>query len=597
MFAEFPCAREVLLLRKVTLRAVLSAGLILNVALAPTLLTAQQTSGDMPSITIRATTRLVVVDVVVTDKNGQPVTGLKAEDFILEENGKKQKVAVFTPPGLVSNRAPVPAPPGVLSNHPENVSPAGPLTVLMIDALNSPFKEQAYARAEMLKYAVEQNQPGQSIAVVALTDRLHVLQPFTSDPQILLTAIKNFRPQAQILQATPPPAESSVPSDMGGAGQAALAIAEAQQQVASFANLQIGFDIERRTLVTIEALRSLTRMLGGLRGRKNVVWLTADLPFDLIPEDRSVSDAELATLLPVNGSQAPSVRGAGAIASEERQLHGPEIKDAESRLASANIAVYPVDLRGLFGGGMVASYSAGHNNDVNGAGLANAALGQSRSLVNSQSTMREVAAETGGKTYMNQNEIRLGVSLAAADGKASYAIGYYPENKKWDGKYRSIKLKVAHADTEVRYRKGYFAVDSSQEKKANYEQNVANVLTFNAPATEVSFMAQAKPADSGKIRVVFLVDAHTLSAEDSGGNKKMNVNLYASLFDSSGKNLTTRSIKVDRAFDATTYQQILDHGMMVPIDVDLPADAKELRLAVLDNRTGFIGAVSGLLGQ
>jgi VWFA-related protein len=467
----------------------------------------------------------------------------------------------------------------------------------MIDALNSPFKEQAYARSEMLKYAAEQNQSGQSIAVVALTDRLHVLQQFTSDPHVLLTAIKNFKPQAQVLQPMPPPAESSIPIDMGGAGQAALAIAAAQQQVASFANLQIGYDRERRTLITIDAMRSLTRMLGGLRGRKNVVWLTADLPFDLIPEDRSVSDAELATLLPVNGSQAPSVRGAGAIASEERQLHAQEIKEAESGLTSANIAVYPVDLRGLFGGGMVASYSAGHNNDLNGAGLANAALDQSRGLINSQGTMREVAAETGGKTYVNQNEIKLGVSLAAADGKASYAIGYYPENKKWDGKYRSIKVKVAHGDPEVRYRKGYFAVDSSSEKNTNYEQTVAAVLTFNAPATEVSFMAQAKPAEPGKVRVVFLVDAHTLSAEDSGGGKKMNVNLYASLFDSSGKNLATRSIKVDRAFDAGTYQQILDHGMMVPLDIDVPAGTKELRLAVLDNRTGFIGSVSGPLGQ
>jgi len=404
-------------LRNVPFRAVLSAGLIVNLAVGPTALTAQQAAADVPSITIRAYTRLVVVDVVVTDKKSQPVTGLRAEDFTIEENGKKQKVAVFVPPGPANRASPVPVPPGVLSNHPENVSPAGPPTVLIIDALNSPFKEQAYARAEMLKYAAEQNQSGQSIAVVALTDRLHVLQQFTSDPHVLLTAIKNFKPQAQILQPMPPPAESSIPIDMGGAGQAALAIAEAQQQVVSFANLQIGYDLERRTLITIDAMRSLTRMLGGIRGRKNVVWLTADLPFDLIPEDRGVSDAELATLLPVNGSQAPSVRGAGAIASEERQLHAQEIKETESGLASANIAVYPVDLRGLFGGGMVASYSGGHNNDLNGAGLANAALGQSRSLINSQGTMREVAAETGGKTYMNQNEIKLGVSLAAADGK------------------------------------------------------------------------------------------------------------------------------------------------------------------------------------
>ena len=339
------------MLHSLPVRTVLSAGLVFNLVVGPRALTAQQTSDEVPSITIRATKRLVVVDVVVTDKSGQPVTGLKAENFTIEENGKKQKVTVFTPPEVANKTAPVPAPPGVLSNHPENVSPAGPPTVLMIDALNSPFKEHAYARAEMLKYAAEQNQSGQSIAVVALTDRLHVLQQFTSDPHVLLTAIKNFKPQAQILQPMPPPAESSIPIDMGGPGQAALAIAEAQQQVASFANLQIGYDLERRTLITIDAMRSLTRMLGGLRGRKNVVWLTADLPFDLIPEDRSVSDAELATLLPVNGSQASSVRGAGAIASEERQLHAQEIKKAGSGLASANIAVYPVDLRGLFGGG------------------------------------------------------------------------------------------------------------------------------------------------------------------------------------------------------------------------------------------------------
>jgi hypothetical protein len=85
--------------------------------------------------------------------------------------------------------------------------------------------------------------------------------------------------------------------------------------------------------------------------------------------------------------------------------------------------------------------------------------------------------------------------------------------------------------------------------------------------------------------------------EDSGGGKKMNVSLYASIYDSSGKNLGTHSVKVDRAFDGATYQQILDKGMMVPLDLDLPSGSKELHLAVLDNKTGFIGTVSGPLGQ
>lgn len=211
--------------------------------------------------------------------------------------------------------------------------------------------------------------------------------------------------------------------------------------------------------------------------------------------------------------------------------------------------------------------------------------------------MKEVAAQTGGKAYVNQNEIKDGITLAVSDEKASYTLGYYPENKKWDGKFRSLKVKVDQGDTQLRYRKGFYALDPAQDKKANFEQDVAAALEMGAPATQVSFMAQAKPTDPGKMRVVFLVDAHTLTAEDAGGSRKMNVILYASLYGADGKNLGTRSLKVDRTFDAATYQQLLDKGMMVPIDMDMPSGELHLRLAVLDNKTGFIGTASGTVGQ
>ena len=64
----------------------------------PVVLHNQETTSEIPSVTIRAQTRLVLVDVVVTDKKGQPITGLRAEDFTVEENGKKQKIATFSPP-------------------------------------------------------------------------------------------------------------------------------------------------------------------------------------------------------------------------------------------------------------------------------------------------------------------------------------------------------------------------------------------------------------------------------------------------------------------------------------------------------------------
>jgi hypothetical protein len=77
----------------------------------------------------------------------------------------------------------------------------------------------------------------------------------------------------------------------------------------------------------------------------------------------------------------------------------------------------------------------------------------------------------------------------------------------------------------------------------------------------------------------------------------VNVNLYASVYTSAGKNLGTRSLKVDHTFDAATYQQLLDKGMMVPLDIDMPTGGRNLRLAVLDNKTGFIGTASGTIGQ
>ncbi|MGB6632739.1 MAG: hypothetical protein WBE52_15985, partial [Terriglobales bacterium] len=102
----------------------------------------------------------------------------------------------------------------------------------------------------------------------------------------------------------------------------------------------------------------------------------------------------------------------------------------------------------------------------------------------------------------------------------------------------------------------------------------------------------------GKARVIFLVDAHTLSTEDASGGRKVNVSFYASVYDSSGKTLGgARSIKVEHTFDAPTLQQVLDKGLMVPLDIEAPADGKAVRLVVLDNKTGLIGSVSGPLGQ
>ena len=248
-------------------RIAIASMLVMNLAASPMLVGAQEAPSEIPTVTLRTNTRLVLVDVVVTDKKGQPVSGLKAENFTVDENGKKQKITVFVAPGTPSAIKLAPTPAGILSNHPENVGPAsGVPTVLLLDVCNSPFKDQSYARSQMLKYVVEQGQSGHPLAVMTLTDRVRVLQQFTSDPQVLMTAIKKLRPQEQVLASAGPAPETHGISTVdihGGSGTPAMtsAIGAATVAVQQFADIQVGYNLERRTTITIEAMRSLARIL------------------------------------------------------------------------------------------------------------------------------------------------------------------------------------------------------------------------------------------------------------------------------------------------------------------------------------------------
>ena len=527
---------------------------------------------EVPAPTIRVTTRMVLVDVVVTDKQGKPVPGLRAEDFTIEEKGKTQKIASFTTsPQAGSN--PEALPPGIYTNRAQYRSPGGPITVLLLDALNTAFKDQAYSRQQMLKFVQQQYQPGQRMAVFTLTGQLGVLQDFTSDPQILYAALQHFRPEPQHFTGGSPVASldpgaasiAAVAATSGPATQAA--ISSVQQALESFASIDMSYAQEQRVILTLSALNSIARILGGLPGRKSVIWVTGAFPFTLIPEDRTVTEAELSESLPSLDTRRVDEHASGNYAGTFRALHGEEIRYTSARLSNAQVAIYPVDARGL-----------AISTDID-----------------SIETMREMARETGGRAYVNQNEIKDGVAQAFSDQSAVYTIGYYPENKKYDGQYRSIKIKLNKSGVEMFHRRGYYAIDPTQLKGYNPNQEVAAALGDALPSTLVAFRAQVKaPQENsvpGKLGVTFLVDSETLSAEDTSGGKHMNAVFYATFYSRDGKLLANHSQKVDQVFKPDVYQQVLQKGMMLHMDLDPVAGAAQIRLAVQDARTGMVGTI------
>ena len=533
-------------------------------------LPAQSPQEPLPTLTIRVSTRLVLVDVVVTDKHGRPVLGLQPADFTVIEKGKTQKISVFTPPNQSSAKPAAPAlPPGVYSNRPQYRSPGGPPTVILLDAANTRLANQTYARTQMLKWVVDEYRPGDEVAVFALTDRLVSLSDFTDDPEILLNVLRQFVAQKPAGTANPPAPD--LPAPISGAASQSVRVLT--QQLASFHSAELDFIANRRADVTVAAMRSLVRILGGIPGRKNIVWLTAGFPFSLIPEqptgvDSSGSrwtDAELRAL----GGRGLFQPGMNA---GQQRLYADKVRDIAAQFASSQVAIYPVDVTGLLPGIGDRSFER-------------------------QETMKEIARDTGGQAFVNQNDLHRGVELAFADRAASYTVGYYPEDKNWDGGYRKITVKVDRQDVETRYRRGYFALDPAKENERKFEQDLSDAVLDRISATQVAFDAQVSAIDNGKTRFEFMIDGSSVSTEDAGKGKRLNLNFGVVVFAPGGKIVSNHVMKLDEVLPLQTYQQIMQQGLSVHIDVDTPPGKNLAWLGVRDNHNGYVGTLQAAVSQ
>src|SRR6476661_2450867 len=178
-----------------------------NSAQAPTKEKDQNREPVYESATVlKSITRLVVVDVVATDKEGA-VTDLKQDDFSILEDGKEQKIRVFNfqqphanPPGTAAVAASKP-PENVYSNA-ARFSASSALNILLLDALNTNLPHQAYVRDQMIRY-LEKMPEGQPVAVYMLSTKLTLLQDFTDDPAVLRKVAKELKTKTSPLLDNP----------------------------------------------------------------------------------------------------------------------------------------------------------------------------------------------------------------------------------------------------------------------------------------------------------------------------------------------------------------------------------------------------------
>jgi VWFA-related protein len=247
---------------------------------------------------LRATTRLVVVDAVVLDEKGQPITDLKADDFTVLEDGKPQKISDFSfhQPGS-AGAAPRQAAPNIISNAPD-FSSNSCLNVILLDAINTDFSNHAYAQDMLIKY-LDTNPLIQPTAVYALDRKLTMLHDFTTDTKALRDVVAHFVPQ----------------------GREHLDTVEAAASPFSTRGSFKSSDYGRQ--ITESSMLFLARSLGGYTGRKNLIWLSEGFPISLFP-DFNVGD--------------------GAVAIVD---YSPMAERIADELMNAQVALYPIDAAGV----------------------------------------------------------------------------------------------------------------------------------------------------------------------------------------------------------------------------------------------------------
>lgn len=177
------------------------------------------------------------------------------------------------------------------------------------------------------------------------------------------------------------------------------------------------------------------------------------------------------------------------------------------------------------------------------------------------------------------------------DSSTCYEIGYYPTHKQWDGKFHTVKVKVAGDGLRVRHRSGYYATDpESWRHTSAKEMNIA-LEKDSIASTGVLFYARAMPPPAnGEVKVEFLVDAHTITFETMSENQRYcNLEFQVQAFTPDGKLVKAEVNQAEAPLKPETFDRIRQNGLPMPVTIKLAPGQYMLRLGVRDNRTGQFG--------
>ncbi len=557
-----------------------------------------QTPADSTA-TVKSKARLVVVDVVVTNDKGDPVGDLKKGDFQVLEDGKAQTIANFEEHrgAPMSQTQLPPMPRGVYTNFPV-VQTADSINVILLDALNTPNRDQAYVRQQMLKY-LKTIPPNTRVAIFTLASQLRMLQGVTTDSAELLAALKltNGVQQSPLLASDAEndanqqfvdflEQEDHGPAPKNGAEAAVDPVMVAKQFLADTS----AFQTEQRIGLTLEAFQEMARYLASVPGRKNMIWFSGSFPTAIF------SDPDL----PDEFSIARNFEA--------------DIRKTTDMLADAQLAVYPIAAEGLLGD---LAYEA-NGKEIGEKRPSMIARDQIKQMQKGEtsrdlnhSAMQDVAQDTGGQAYYNTNNLSGALGRVIANGTHYYAISYIPANAAMDGKFRRIQVKLVNGKGSLSYRRGYYADEGaalSAGQKPDSDPLVPLIARNLPDYSQILYKVLVQPvnpqppADAAHVGsntdlkgpftrygIDFAISTRDLKLDPgSDGAQHGNIEVALAAYDRAGKPVNLVITKGDVHLDTKDAQK---GGLQIHKEIDVPKEYVFLRTGVYDLKANTVGTL------
>jgi len=514
------------------------------------------------ALTFSSRAEYVLVPVIVTDKLKHHVAGLTKDDFTLLENGKSRPIS------SVEEVRSDPAPTGAAigsrqsSSDVRKVSVRKPIAIIALDLINTPEKYQLPARRAIIDLLLQTAEHGAMIELLTVRSKgITVVHDFSEDPQELLAALRDVHSELTGTQAANDSASAPVMRDAISKTRVrnkAELLSFATQADREDATAQQG----NAAALTLVALQRIAASVAEVPGRKSLVWLTAGVPFQL--------DTKYL-------SNSPSMM---------------PFEHAMQMLNQANVAVYPVDVRGLELLGL-----DGSEHLPVGAG-GGPAIQQAMSAISvahsaTISSMIGVAEMTGGRAFFNRNDTKGEVADALQEGNDYYLLSY-PLNKadRRPG-WRSLTVRTRDGSS-VSARKGFYVTQNTEDPSLTHDYDIANAVASPLPFTSLpvraEFLGKQIDGDKGKIIIFQMAVAPGTLSPTSDKIPMLDVDLWVVATDVHGNAASTISQPIHSGLDAEAVEKLQKDGLQYKSSFDLPFGDYTVHFVVRDNSTGRTGS-------